>query len=861
MLSLLKTFICSLFLIVFSFSYSQNSKPNILVIIADDMGIDITNGYETNPVMPTTPTLDSLRANGLTFKNAWSSPTCTPTRASIISGKYGIKTGVMGVPGNLDLSHTSVFNRLSTNTNGAYAKAVIGKWHINNTNDYNHPQQHGVDHYEGFFTGAVNNYFNWNKVTNGTLSNETEYITTNFTNAAIDWLDNQNQEQPWLLWLAHIAPHVPFHVPPDGLYTISNTDTDLNKYVAAIEAMDHEIGRLLNTLDQETKDNTIIIFIGDNGTPGQVVQFFERMHAKGSLYEGGVRVPMIVSGKGVSRINEEEERLTQVLDIHATILELAGTQLKGGINNSLSFKPNLNCSDITSPRDFIYSDYVDRNDILQWAVRTNQYKLIENENGNQEFYDIINDLEEQNDLMGSLTPEQQVIFSELSAQANTIITDWSCNDGISNGDEINIDDCNLVCDNDNTITTQNIGCCAVPEEPNAYFEYIKDNERNIYSNGFPNHDYCYATVQQMPEQMYHYFKVDENPQISGTITEIINPGGRPARYFGVAKNGVIFAPAPARPYVFENPNTGEYNWDWVLEGTNNIGRGPKLVELDCSSGHTGPQGYHYHGNMFQYLETIEAGISSTTEVPSEPTHIGWASDGYPIVYRFGPDKDGTMKELAPSFQLKTGERPGNGTTAPCGSYNGKYTNDFEYICGKGDLDECNGIEIDISITTKEGIKNFNYFYVITATFPQIPRCMVGNVSPDFANNSPSLEGVDNDNDGFIDAFDCDDFNVNMNPAVNGQIPDLGNCDGLSTTNYNFNGHNYYIGPNQSDGNLEIVSLENEIFEVKVYDINSKLIHNKTVEDKLHIRHLSSGLYIVKVSGANNKKMTRKIIVN
>ncbi len=849
-----------LFLLLLSFSYSQNDKPNILVIVADDMGIDITNGYQNNALMPTTPTLDSLRARGLTFKNAWAAPSCTPTRASIISGKYGIKTGVMSVPGNLDLSHTSVFNRLSTNTNDAYAKAVIGKWHINDTNDFSHPQQHGVDHYEGVFRGGVNNYFNWDKVTNGTSSNETEYVTTNFTNAAIDWLNNQDQEQPWLLWLAHIAPHTPFHVPPDGLYTIANTDTNLNKYVAAIEAMDHEIGRLLHNLDEDTRDNTIVIFIGDNGTPGQVAQFFDRTHAKGSLYEGGVRVPMIVAGKGVSRINEQEERLTQVLDIHATILELAGTPLKGGINNSLSFKPYLNCATVTSPRDFIYSDYRDRRGVLEWAIRNNEYKLIENENGNQEFYNIIDDLKEENNLIGSLTTAQQEIFSGFVAQTNTIRTGWSCNDGISNGEETEIDDCNINCANLNSTSTENIGCCAVPLEPNAYFEYLKDNKRNIYSNNFPDHEYCYNSPSQMPEQTYHHFGVDEAPQISGTITQIVNLNGRPARFFGVAKNGVILAPAPARPFIFENPNTGEFNWDWVFEPTNNQGSGMDLVGLDCASGHTGPQGYHYHGNMFEYLENIQPGITTTSSVPDEIIHIGWAADGFPIVYRFGADPDGTVKELLPSYQLKQGERPGDGIAEPCGEYNGKYTNDYEYICGKGDLDECNGINANLTLTTAAGTETFNYFYVISSSFPQIPRCLVGNVSPDFDNSSTQPTGDDNDNDGFIDQFDCDDSNASINPSVNGQSPVLDNCNPLSTANHNFKDQHYHIGPNPSEGDLTIISKENDSFNVEIYDLNSRLVLQQTAKNNLQIKQLTPGLYIVKVNGENGKKMTRKIIV-
>ena len=211
-------FVCTLFFISAQKFYSQNNTPNILLIIADDLGIDFTNGYQQNELMPTTPTLDSLRATGITYKNMWSSPSCAPTRAAIISGKYGIKTGLVRAPVNLDVSETSVFTMLNTVTNNAYAKALIGKWHLSNPINFNHPQQHGVDYYEGLTTNAVNNYYNWEKLVNGVASNETEYLTTYFTNSAIQWINTQ--DKPWFLSLSHIAPHVPFHVPPDGLYSI-----------------------------------------------------------------------------------------------------------------------------------------------------------------------------------------------------------------------------------------------------------------------------------------------------------------------------------------------------------------------------------------------------------------------------------------------------------------------------------------------------------------------------------------------------------------------------------------------------------------------------------------------------------------
>jgi len=286
-------------------SFAQSKPPNILLVIVDDLGIDVMNGYQENESMPSTPNLDQLRQNGLTFTNTWATPQCTPTRAAILSGKYGINTGVMRPPGNLDIEHSSIFSKIKDLTNDQYATALIGKWHISSPVDYEHPKQHGVDYYEGLFTAMVEDYYDWEKVTNGEVSQVEEYATTHLTTAAINWI--KERSNPWLLCLSHAAPHAPFHVPPDGLYTIENTNGRLNKYLAAIEAMDYEIGRLLDNLDEATLANTTIIFVGDNGTPSSVIQSFPEDHAKATLYEGGIRVPMIFSGKQVSRIGEIED--------------------------------------------------------------------------------------------------------------------------------------------------------------------------------------------------------------------------------------------------------------------------------------------------------------------------------------------------------------------------------------------------------------------------------------------------------------------------------------------------------------------------------------------------------------------------
>ncbi len=416
--------------------YGQS--PNILFIIADDLGVDYSNGYHEPDLLPTTPFLDALAEEGILFENVFSTPKCTPSRSTIMSGKFGIKTGVLGTPGHLSTDHISIFKAIENQTNGAYADAVIGKWHISQPADPLHPMEHGVDHYMGVLSSSVEDYYTWMRTEDGETEIENSYVTTAFTDAAIEWVNEQ--DQPWFLWLAHVAPHAPFHIPPDSLYTINNVNNNRQKYVASIEAMDHEIGRLLNSLSEEELENTLIIFIGDNGSPNTVLQDYPDGHGKATLYQGGIRVPMIVSGAGVSRSGERESALIHITDIYATLLEMVGAELPGGVYHSLSFKHLLDDSSSGATRDYNYSEF-DENGQSGFTIRGEQYKLIEfSEDGSQEFYDLLMDsLETTNLIPIGLDADQLAVKEDLEAEATQIRTTWSCRDYIQNGDEEGID--------------------------------------------------------------------------------------------------------------------------------------------------------------------------------------------------------------------------------------------------------------------------------------------------------------------------------------------------------------------------------------------------------------------------------------
>jgi len=367
-------------------------QPNILLIIADDMGLDATPNYNIDGIKPNMPILQSLMSNGIKFNNLWSYPLCTPTRASILTGKYGFRTEVTNVGQNLSSNEQSIQNYLD-GMNSGYSHAVIGKWHL--SGDISHPNAIGIDEYTGVLGGGVQSYWNWNLVENIQSSKSTEYTTTKFTDLAINWIGSQNQ--PWFLWLAYNAPHTPFHLPPSELYSQVGLASDqssidanpLPYYLAMLEAMDTEMGRLINSMSQEERDNTFIVFIGDNGTPNQVVQTYPNRRAKNSLYQGGVNVPMVISGKNVERKGVEEEALLCTTDLFATIAGIAGSNISE-INDSKNFKSMFNAPGITV-RDYVYSEIGDDINNLDHTIRNDKYKLMKFSSGNEALYHLAED--------------------------------------------------------------------------------------------------------------------------------------------------------------------------------------------------------------------------------------------------------------------------------------------------------------------------------------------------------------------------------------------------------------------------------------------------------------------------------------
>lgn len=415
---------------------NEAQADNILLLIADDYGVDSCGLYSGAGAAPT-PNIDALALSGVRFTNFWANPICSPTRAAILTGRHGFRTGVGSPTGNsaIGLDEYSIAAALGE---AGYHTACIGKWHLQGPNNGRgmNPNLMGFDDYMGSLGGGVPDYFSWTKNVNGTSSPETDYVTSVTVDDAINWIDAKGTE-PWFCWVAFNAPHTPFHLPPTDLHsydTLSGDAADISAnplpyYQAMVESLDTEIGRLLGAIDSNVLAETTVIFIGDNGTPAQVATDFERGN-KGQLFQGGVHVPCIMSGVGVMPpLNRTHDALAHVVDLFDTIAELAGidttNELPGGVHiDSKSMAGYLLDANLPSAHHIAFAERftVDGANQDGKAVRNERYKLLRLDNGNERFYDLQSDpLESTNLPIGNQGGDRALNYAELSAFLDNLL--------------------------------------------------------------------------------------------------------------------------------------------------------------------------------------------------------------------------------------------------------------------------------------------------------------------------------------------------------------------------------------------------------------------------------------------------------
>ncbi len=315
--------------------------PNVLFVLLDDVGVDKIGAYGVHDQPPPTPTIDALAAEGVLFENAWTYPSCTPTRAALLTGRHATRTGLGDVLNPPDDVHwlfepeITLPEMLRESPHG-YSSGLVGKWHLvgwDHPAPADHASRQGFDAVRGTLGNlgqslnepeALLGYDYWEKNTDGVLSFSERYVTSEQADDVLALCEEL--PEPWFLLAAFSAPHEPFHAPPDELTTqeVGKGDGNAALYDAMLEAVDTELGRVLDGLDPERRARTWVVVMGDNGTPGAAVTapaYADR--AKESLNDGGVNVPLIVAGPGVADPGRRSEALVHVVDIFATVAELA----------------------------------------------------------------------------------------------------------------------------------------------------------------------------------------------------------------------------------------------------------------------------------------------------------------------------------------------------------------------------------------------------------------------------------------------------------------------------------------------------------------------------------------------------------
>ena len=370
----------------------------VLILLLDDVSPQWLEPYNGGLQDPPTPNLVALAAGGVRFDRVYANTTCRPTRGTILTGRYGTRTGLTGFwPGfHVQQSEDTLPDILGAAGIPAYQ---LGKWHLGRNWNELDPIVAGYALHAGTVANlakAGGSYWNWTRdvaypwhvVTN----TEPTYSTTKLVDDALTIISGQTGD--WLLQVNFHAPHAPYHVPPAHLHSYGNPPDDLNRYKAMIEALDTEIGRLLGGVDPTS---TTIIVLGDNGTQDQ----FNPGRGKGTMYEGGIRVPMIVGGAAVAGPGVSSA-LINTTDVFATVLEIFG---RGSVaEDSESFGAILQDPSLPGARSWCFAEHLKRDaagapikDVR--AIVEAQFKLLEDRlAGTEEFYDLAADPNEQNPL-------------------------------------------------------------------------------------------------------------------------------------------------------------------------------------------------------------------------------------------------------------------------------------------------------------------------------------------------------------------------------------------------------------------------------------------------------------------------------
>jgi arylsulfatase A-like enzyme len=414
--------LASLFLAVagIDFAPAATEKPNILVILCDDVGW-AEFGFQGNTDIPT-PHIDSIAKNGIRFTNGYVSGTyCSPTRAGLMTGRYQTRFGhefnstsrASGIPP----SEPTIAQRLKEI---GYATCVVGKWHLGMKPPYQ-PTRKGFDEFYGTLQNTP--FFHPTNFVDTRVSPAVQkiddphfYTTDAYGERAADWIE-KHQDQPWFLYVPFNAQHAPLQAPPSYVERFKHIKNERRRIFAAMMyAMDNAVGKILEKLrETNQEENTLILFLSDNGGPTQ--QTTSRNDPlrgfKAQTWEGGIRVPFCLQWKGTLPAGNTYEYPVIQLDILPTALAAAGVEADPQWKlDGVNLLPYLRGEKTDRPHHTLYWRFGEF-----WAIRHDDWKLVVGRGGDAqgELFNLASDIKESNNLAAA-EPEK---FQQLKSLWDT----------------------------------------------------------------------------------------------------------------------------------------------------------------------------------------------------------------------------------------------------------------------------------------------------------------------------------------------------------------------------------------------------------------------------------------------------------
>jgi len=404
------------------------TRPNILLIVTDDVGYGDIGSYGAPDVK--TPNLDRLAREGTRFSDFYAAPTCSPTRASLISGRYYQRVRIerplptAATEQGLRPTGRSLPALLKS---AGYATGLIGKWHLGYKPEFS-PNAHGFDYFFGFKSGLIDYWQHTDGngqhdfYENDQPAHPSGYSTDLFADRGVKFIE-EHATSPFFLEVAFNAAHWPFQVPdhpsvaPNNARFVQPVDENTSTradYVKVLERADQGVGRLLATLAARGLDrNTLVVFMNDNGG-----EWLSRnaplFHRKDSVWEGGVRVPAIMRWPGHVPAGKTSPQVGSVMDLTATLLAAGGATVPAEAKlEGINLMPILEGKTAPVERTLFFRNVVGGR--TQRAVRKGNWKLLV-DGPNTFVFDLSKDIGERNDLASTRT--------DIARQLRPLITAW-----------------------------------------------------------------------------------------------------------------------------------------------------------------------------------------------------------------------------------------------------------------------------------------------------------------------------------------------------------------------------------------------------------------------------------------------------